>query len=78
MAFQRHVDPNANLTEQLFLVDRIQSTWADCCGDGSLTNTQAALVADHAARLAELVVELHTWIQKKGTLPQPWQARINS
>jgi hypothetical protein len=52
------MDPNANLDEQRYIVDRF-------C-DGSADPEQDGL------RLAELVEALDDWIRKGGFLPKAW------
>jgi len=69
------MDPNANLTEQLFLARRIQTEWDRCNEDGTLPEGQQEKVADMANRLAELVTSLDQWISKGGFLPQRWEGK---
>lgn len=57
------MDPDANLDETLTLAAEI--TAATDIGD--------PVDADSAARLAELVDALHTWIVNGGALPRRWK-----
>jgi hypothetical protein len=71
------MDPDANLKEQLELVqaineardeyDRDGDTWGS--GDDKEWNEQQA---ERALRLAELVQALNEWILNGGFLPKPW------
>jgi hypothetical protein len=62
------MDPNANLREQLELVrDILQRADAGTYSDD---DTRDQLV--DAARLAELVYALDTWIESGGFLPKRW------
>ncbi len=58
------MDPKANIKEQTKLAKEITAIWDDCNGDGTLTVGQMEVVADKAARLAELVIALQEWISK--------------
>jgi hypothetical protein len=55
------MDPNANLAEQLRLASEISSADEPDVND--------------ALRLAELVADLHSWIEGGGFLPLAWQRR---
>ena len=67
------MDPNAILKQQLEIAEEIKKIWDDCNGDGTLTKSQMEIVSDHANQLAELVLDLNTWITKGGFLPEAWR-----
>ena len=54
------MDPNTNLSEQLYLANRILSSSRTTDPTDSL-------------ELAELVIDLHEWILKGGYLPTEWE-----
>jgi len=67
------MDPDANLAEQRRIVCAIQTIGDSCDDAGVYTDDQADALADHAARLAELVEALDEWIVRGGYLPEPWR-----
>lgn len=60
------MDPNANLKEQLELAAGL--------ADGSAYASDPDYAARDGQRLAELALELHSWIRKGGFLPAAWEA----
>ncbi len=63
------MDPFAHIKEQREVAKAITKIWDDCNGDGTLTEKQLEAVADHANRLAELVIALDEWRMKDGFDP---------
>jgi hypothetical protein len=57
------MDPTANLAEALVLAEKLVE-------NGGITSVRTT---QDAERLAELVLDLHAWIQKGGFLPQQWK-----
>lgn len=58
-------NPDAVLAAQLKIAQRIINR-----------GKEAAVTPDHdAIKLAELVVELHTWIRNGGFLPETWDKK---
>ena len=66
------MDPDANLREQLEISADILAVMDAADEDGSLTPVQLENLAGYAARLAELVQALNTWICRGGALPLGW------
>lgn len=70
------MDPNANLEEQLTIVERINA-----CRDHANEQTgehqgfdgEPCQCVDDAERLAELVEALDGWIRRGGFLPDAWR-----
>lgn len=62
------MDPNANLQEQLELASQFLSQ-----ADQDEATRSEFVPIDEVARLAELVVSLDEWLNRKGFLPQRWQ-----
>jgi len=65
------MDPDTNLSELLQLAERIKSVRYN--QDGTLAATEAAYVAELAATMSELAVDLDQWIVKGGFLPARWR-----
>lgn len=58
------MDPNANLKEQLLIVEQLRAADHAC---------DEALVMELSSRLCDLVVALDSWIRSGGFLPTDWQ-----
>lgn len=68
------MDPNANLDEQLRLVEEIQAM-QDAGGPSG--EVEIGALTENAERLAELVEALDHWITGGGFLPSRWAERPN-
>jgi hypothetical protein len=67
------MDPSTNLQEQMHLARKILQIVDECPEDGSFTTEQLEDLAEHAPRLAELVMALDGWLRRGGFLPERWQ-----
>lgn len=69
------MDPNANLTAQRRLCDRIRAVQdTEPTHDVRLMAEQVATLAQYGTELAELVESLDAWITAGGFLPGAWTA----
>ena len=59
------MDPDANLAEQLTIARNLQQMVDD-------DRQESIEYREDAARLADLVIALNTWISGGGFLPAPW------
>lgn len=66
------MDPNANLEEQLALVDSINEVIDGADEDGTISEDGRDTIVEDAQRLVELVESLHGWIKGGGFLPREW------
>lgn len=65
------MDPIANLRSQRELSREIIRLWDNCNDDGTLSAGRCLVVAEHANRLAELVIALDEWLTSGGF--SPWK-----
>ena len=67
------MDPDANLREQLELVEKINAARDSAAEDtGDLSPDIEQAVIDHAFRLAELVEALNGWMTRGVRAPVAW------
>ena len=72
------MDPNANLKEQLDLVEEINDIRNHCFDDGTYNDAQAEELQQIAVRLAELIEALDAWIKMGGFLPKLWIKKVDT